>query len=76
MVVLGYNWTMCSDIINYDRNTFTVLPIYDDLILHRKKILIYSGDVDAAVPYGMLGRKIWMEEISNNQLELKNGSIA
>eukprot|EP01102_Stenamoeba_stenopodia_P003171 TRINITY_DN1310_c0_g1_i3.p1 TRINITY_DN1310_c0_g1~~TRINITY_DN1310_c0_g1_i3.p1 ORF type:complete len:484 (+),score=131.09 TRINITY_DN1310_c0_g1_i3:48-1454(+) len=45
-------WGICSlDInANYSSNAGSMLPIHQELIKGNKQILIYSGDVDGAVP--------------------------
>jgi len=45
------NWTICTESINYIKNINSVIPIYLNLIEGGYRILVYSGDVDGAVPY-------------------------
>jgi len=58
---LRYQWTICSDIVQYSKNTFSVIDIYQSLIKANKKILVYSGDVDGAVPY--VGTEAWINSM-------------
>jgi len=45
-----FAWDVCSSHLNYDYSAETVLPIYGQL-WDKKRILVYSGDVDSCVPY-------------------------
>jgi carboxypeptidase C (cathepsin A) len=59
---LPYQWSICSNVVNYSKNTFTVVPIYEELIKAKKQILVYSGDVDGAVPY--VGTEAWINSMN------------
>jgi len=45
------NWEICSDIVNYNSDVSTVMPIYYRLLKKNLKVLIYSGDADSVVDY-------------------------
>jgi len=58
----GINWTICTEDINYNSNTNSVIPIYKELLKSQFKVLIYSGDTDGAVPY--TGTAAWTESLN------------
>eukprot|EP01087_Luapelamoeba_hula_P011741 TRINITY_DN3232_c0_g1_i1.p1 TRINITY_DN3232_c0_g1~~TRINITY_DN3232_c0_g1_i1.p1 ORF type:complete len:485 (-),score=39.37 TRINITY_DN3232_c0_g1_i1:169-1563(-) len=45
-----YQWSICSQHLNYVQFATSVLPIYASL-RHTHRIAIYSGDVDSCVPF-------------------------
>jgi carboxypeptidase C (cathepsin A) len=64
-------WELCSDTLNYSEDTVHGSQyVYPYLIAYRIKILIYSGDVDLAVPF--TGTREW---ISNLNLTEKTGFV-
>jgi len=46
-------WSICSGVVNsgYNRTPNSMVPIYQTLIANNIVVLIYSGDVDFAVPF-------------------------
>jgi len=55
----GINWEICNFEINgeYDRTSASMVPIYQNLLKNKFRVLIYSGDCDFAVPY--TGSAFW-----------------
>nr|GFC66864.1 serine carboxypeptidase-like 26 [Tanacetum cinerariifolium] len=53
---LPYPWAPCSDLISeqWKDSPLSVIPIYKRIIDHGLRILLYSGDVDACVPFTSL----------------------
>jgi len=56
-------WGLCSLDINsnYTSNAGSMLPIYQELMKYDLNILIYSGDVDGAVPF--VGTDAWTSSL-------------
>jgi len=58
-------WSECSNSVNYNFTDLevSVIPIYQYLFVNHPelKILVYSGDVDAIVPYW--GTKLWIDSL-------------
>ncbi|KAF5835512.1 peptidase S10, serine carboxypeptidase [Dunaliella salina] len=51
-------WSICSDMVLYERTIPSLIPIHKDLTQkHGLRALIYSGDHDAAVPH--TGSEAW-----------------
>jgi carboxypeptidase C (cathepsin A) len=55
------DWTFCAN-INYTANSNASFYTYPFLIAFNMKILIYSGDVDAAVPF--TGTRQWIANLN------------
>lgn len=47
---ISYPWTLCSEVIDWNDSTSSVLPIYKKLIKGGLRIWVYSGDTDGRVP--------------------------
>eukprot|EP01012_Entosiphon_sulcatum_P037580 TRINITY_DN482_c0_g2_i1.p2 TRINITY_DN482_c0_g2~~TRINITY_DN482_c0_g2_i1.p2 ORF type:complete len:436 (-),score=108.95 TRINITY_DN482_c0_g2_i1:73-1380(-) len=54
-------WDICQP-LPYDRNTQSVIPIYQALIAQKKTIVVYSGDTDGCVPY--TGTEHWINSLN------------
>jgi len=54
-------WTICTNQIRYSRNYDTIIPIYQELLSARYRVLVYSGDVDLCVPY--TGSEAWTRSL-------------
>jgi len=52
-VKVGITWGLCSAAINgnYQRTSDSMIPLYQNLIKNGRRVFIYSGDTDFAVPY-------------------------
>jgi serine carboxypeptidase-like clade I len=61
-------WTICSNVLNYTSQWSTVIPIYHELLKSGKRVLVYSGDVDGAVPY--VGTEKWTSAQKWNRTHL------
>lgn len=57
----GIYWTICTDQIDYNSNTQSVIPIYKELIKNKIRILVYSGNTDASVPF--VGSQKWTSSL-------------
>jgi len=59
-------WDECSDIVHYSYSDLekSVLPLYKYFFANNSElqILVYSGDVDAIVPYW--GTKVWVDSLN------------
>jgi serine carboxypeptidase-like clade 1 len=49
-------WHICTDKINYDANTASLIPLYPTLI-RTYRTMIFNGDVDGCVPF--IGNEQW-----------------
>jgi len=60
----NFTWYECSPILNYNYSDVekSVLPLYDQFLKEDITILVYSGDVDAIVPYG--GTRQWVANLN------------
>ncbi|KAG9450970.1 hypothetical protein H6P81_010935 [Aristolochia fimbriata] len=47
---LPYPWDTCSDVISWNDEPETVLPVIQELMASEISVWIYSGDVDGVVP--------------------------
>jgi carboxypeptidase C (cathepsin A) len=56
-------WEICSTVINenYHHNILSMLPIYTNLLSNGIRVMIYSGDVDASVPF--TGTQYWTSRL-------------
>lgn len=56
-------WQICSTVINenYNHNIKSMLPIYTNLLANSVRVLVYSGDVDASVPF--TGTQYWTSRL-------------
>jgi carboxypeptidase C (cathepsin A) len=56
-------WEICSTVINenYIHNIASMLPIYTRLLQNSVRVLVYSGDVDASVPF--TGSQYWTSRL-------------
>jgi len=66
---ISYNWNMCSSLVDYSRTDLlhSMLPTYQALVKSGLSILVYSGDVDAVVPY--TGTRQWVDSMNLNVVE-------
>jgi len=55
--VATQQWTICSNLINYQTVYSTVIPVHQFLLNSGIRILIYSGDTDMCVPF--TGSEAW-----------------
>eukprot|EP00698_Gefionella_okellyi_P023690 TRINITY_DN815_c0_g2_i1.p1 TRINITY_DN815_c0_g2~~TRINITY_DN815_c0_g2_i1.p1 ORF type:complete len:485 (+),score=81.51 TRINITY_DN815_c0_g2_i1:23-1477(+) len=57
------HWTDCSAVVHYSYDDLlaSVLPVYEALFKESIKILVYSGDVDAIVPF--TGTRLWLDQL-------------
>lgn len=60
-------WEICSTVINenYNHNVPSMLPIYTRLLGSGVRVLVYSGDVDASVPF--TGSQYWTSRLQSSQ---------
>lgn len=61
---LGYKWVDCSPRIHYNYQNLlaSVMPLYEEFKAEGLKVLVYSGDIDAIVPYS--GTRDWIANLS------------
>eukprot|EP00128_Syssomonas_multiformis_P006054 Colp12_sorted_trinity150504_noHs@6891 len=54
------SWDQCSDDINYSHSDLLtpMIPVYEFLLKHNLKMLVYSGDMDGIVP--TTGTRLWL----------------
>jgi hypothetical protein len=64
-VLPSIEWSICNEEVNenYNHNMPDMLPIYHNLIQNNVRILIFSGDVDASVPF--TGTQYWVSQMMN-----------
>jgi carboxypeptidase C (cathepsin A) len=48
---LPLDWSVCSQILNYNQYLPTQIPFYKKIVPTGIQVLLYSGDVDSCVPY-------------------------
>jgi serine carboxypeptidase-like clade 2 len=63
-------WMECSDVVNYDFNSVatSVIPTLKELFANPNfHALVYSGDVDAIVPFA--GTMLWIESLNPTVVE-------
>lgn len=60
----SYGWAGCSPVVQYSQpDTLTsVIPIYRKAFALGHRVLVYSGDNDAIVPY--TGTRLWVEALN------------
>jgi len=65
-VTTNFSWSDCNGKINYNYSDVmsSVADLYDKFLLDNLKVLIYSGDVDAIVPYA--GTRQWIADLQRN----------
>ena len=58
-------WSGCSSVVDYSRFDLltSMLPVYNELIAAKLRILVYSGDVDAIVP--SIGSRSWIAALDS-----------
>ncbi|XP_043694687.1 serine carboxypeptidase-like 42 [Telopea speciosissima] len=63
---LPYNWSMCSDTLNYSATdgNINILPLLKRIIEHHIPVLIYSGDQDSVVP--LMGSRTLVKELAHD----------
>ncbi|KAH0460715.1 hypothetical protein IEQ34_011378 [Dendrobium chrysotoxum] len=63
---LPYNWSTCSDILNYNLNdaSINILPLLKRIIRHRIPVWVFSGDQDSVAPF--LGTRALMRELAHD----------
>jgi len=63
-VEINYPWTGCSDFISYSYSDLlaSMLPVYNSLLTKNISIMVYSGDVDAIVPF--TGTRAWLDKLA------------
>jgi serine carboxypeptidase-like clade 1 len=62
-------WSICTDKINYIPDIPTMLPYYQFLLQNNIRVLVYSGDCDAAVPY--TGTEYWTSHLGGVEVKEK-----
>jgi len=60
--VAQQQWTICSDLINYQTIYTTVIPVHKFLLQNNLRILVYSGDTDMCVPF--TGSQAWTDSLN------------
>ncbi|XP_009586680.1 serine carboxypeptidase-like 42 [Nicotiana tomentosiformis] len=67
---LPYEWSMCSDVLNYSQSDgdTDMLPSLKNIIQHDVPLWIFSGDQDSVVP--LIGSRTLVRELAND-LNLK-----
>ncbi|XP_042380495.1 serine carboxypeptidase II-3-like isoform X1 [Zingiber officinale] len=76
---LNYTWSACSEVIrSWSDQPFTILPIIDELLSNKLRILKYSGDIDGRVPVtstryslnelGLAVKSPWRAWMLNNEV--------
>ncbi|XP_022141701.1 serine carboxypeptidase-like 42 [Momordica charantia] len=67
---LPYEWSMCSDILNYnyDDTNINMLPLLKRIVQNHIPVWIFSGDEDSVVP--LLGSRTLVRELAHD-LKLK-----
>ncbi|KAE8647184.1 serine carboxypeptidase-like 42 [Cucumis sativus] len=67
---LPYEWSMCSDTLdyNYDDTNINMLPLLQRIVRNHIPLWIYSGDEDSVVP--LLGSRTLVRELAHD-LKLK-----
>jgi len=57
---IPYAWAACSSLVNYNYSDIekSVMPLYPEFFAAGLKVLVYSGDVDAIVPFA--GTRAWI----------------
>jgi len=60
---ISYQWDECSGLVNYNYSDVekSVMPLYDEFLKAGIYVLVYSGDVDAIVPYS--GSRQWISNL-------------
>ncbi|XP_022156752.1 serine carboxypeptidase-like 45 [Momordica charantia] len=60
------NWSLCSDILEYDMRNLLTPTIYTvgSLVRSGVRVLVYSGDQDAVIP--LIGSRILVNKLANN----------
>lgn len=63
-------WEICSTVINenYNHDILSMLPIYTNLVANGIRVMIYSGDTDASVPY--TGTQYWTSRFGGQPISL------
>ncbi|KAG6537216.1 hypothetical protein ZIOFF_002302 [Zingiber officinale] len=76
---LNYTWSACSEVIrSWSDQPFTILPVIDELLSNKLRILKYSGDIDGRVPVtstryslnelGLAVKSPWRAWMLNNEV--------
>ncbi|KAF3657282.1 Serine carboxypeptidase-like 41 [Capsicum annuum] len=63
---LPYEWTMCSDVLNYSQSDgdIDILPTLKNIIQHDVPLWIFSGDQDSVVP--LIGSRTLVRELARD----------
>ncbi|KAI8005087.1 Serine carboxypeptidase-like 42 [Camellia lanceoleosa] len=63
---LAYDWSMCSDVVNYSSTdgNINILPLLKRLIENHIPVWIFSGDQDSVVP--LLGSRTLVRELAHD----------
>jgi hypothetical protein len=62
----GWEWAECSSapFFNYTKTTKSHTALYQEHLIPEMRVTIFSGDVDACVPY--LGTSRWVDDVVQN----------
>eukprot|EP01114_Cavostelium_apophysatum_P010762 TRINITY_DN2487_c0_g1_i1.p1 TRINITY_DN2487_c0_g1~~TRINITY_DN2487_c0_g1_i1.p1 ORF type:complete len:455 (-),score=74.19 TRINITY_DN2487_c0_g1_i1:20-1384(-) len=62
-------WADCNGVVHYNYSDVekSVIPLYENFFNEGLRILVYSGDVDAIVPY--TGTRQWVNDLGRSILE-------
>ncbi|XP_066335330.1 serine carboxypeptidase-like 42 [Miscanthus floridulus] len=62
---LKYQWSMCSDILNYSNTdgNINILPTLQRIVEHKIPLWVFSGDQDSVVP--LLGSRTLVRELAH-----------
>ncbi|KAM7253418.1 hypothetical protein ACFE04_026036 [Oxalis oulophora] len=63
---LPYDWTMCSNLVNYSDTdgNINILPVLKKIIEHDIPVWVFSGDQDSVVP--LLGSRTLVRELAHD----------
>ncbi|GMP79697.1 hypothetical protein CsSME_00035142 [Camellia sinensis var. sinensis] len=63
---LAYDWSMCSDVVNYSSTdgNINILPLLKRIIENHIPVWIFSGDQDSVVP--LLGSRTLVRELAHD----------
>ena len=66
-------WAECArePFFNYTKTVTSHTPTYQQHLVPEMRVLIFSGDVDACVPY--LGSMRWVAEVAENNVDAREG---
>jgi len=61
----SYKWPMLPMYLSYKRTTKNLIAVYPKLLRAGVRVLIFSGDVDACVPY--IGTEAWTTSLAKSE---------